>query len=404
MAGKGPNTLQDMEPGWTEAGERRRHSSTADYRFFFWKGRVALYAILKALGVGPGDCVLVPGYTCVVVPGAICFLGAKPLYVDIDSKSYNVSLSRIEAAIRSRDLRIKAVIVQHTYGLPVDTAPIVKWARKKGIAIVEDCCHSLGSRYLDESGEWRDVGTFGDAAFFSSQWSKPVTTGLGGWAVTSSPVLADKVRLIHANDCTSPSWGECTLLAAQVAGRSLVSSSSAFWLARGTYRFLTRAGLAIGSSAEVELRGSKPPGYAKRMSSFQLRLLGHKLAGFAQHIPHRQHLKVVYDQVLTDAGFPILEVPQQVDPVLLRYPVRVGNKMEVLEAARRNRMELGDWFDYPLHPKGSDSSAFGYREGICPNAEEAASQVVNLPVHDGVSEDTATKTIVLLKRIARPVQ
>ncbi|MGO9648130.1 MAG: DegT/DnrJ/EryC1/StrS family aminotransferase [Terriglobales bacterium] len=404
MTGKTLNTLQEAEPGWTVADDRQKKSSTGDYRFFFWKGRVALYAILRALGVGPGDHVLVPGYTCVVVPGAICFLGAKPQYVDIDPNTYNISLNRIEAAVRPDGPRIKAVIVQHTYGLPTDTAPIVKWARQRGIAVVEDCCHSLGSRYLGEAGDWQDAGTLGNAAFFSSQWSKPVTTGLGGWAVTSSPSLADKIELIHANECISPSWAERTALAAQVAGRSFVSSPSSFWLAQTTYRFLGRAGLAIGSSAEAELRGQMPPGYAKRMSSFQLRLLSRKLARFAGGIPHRRRLRTVYDRALTSAGLRALEVPQQVDPVLLRYPVRVRNKREILDAARSSRVELGDWFDHPLHPKESDARAFGYREGMCPNAEEAASQVINLPVHDRVSEEAARKMVSFLKDVAQPVE
>ena len=400
MAAKVLNTLQETESGRIEASEHPKEASTGDYRFFFWKGRVALYAILKALGIGPGDCVVVPGYTCVVVPGAICFLGAKPLYVDIDPNTYNISLHRIESALRPGDPRIKAVIVQHTYGVPADTVPIVKWARQNGIAVVEDCCHSLGSRYLSEAGDWQDVGTLGDAAFFSSQWSKPVTTGLGGWAATSFPALADKIRSIHANECIAPSWMERAVLAGQVAGRSLVSTPSLFWLAQGIYRFLGRAGLAIGSSTGAELLGEMPPGYAKRMSSFQLRLLNRKLAGFAGAIPHRRCLKAVYDHALADAGLPVLEVPKSVDPILLRYPVRVGNKMEVLDAARRNRIEMGDWFDHPLHPRESDSRAFGYKEGMCPNAEAAATQVINLPVHDRVSEETARKIVLFLKRVA----
>ena len=87
----------------------------------FWKGRVALFAILKALGIGPGDRVLVPGYTCFVVPSAVRFTGGEPVYADIDPLTYNVSVESLAAAY---DARVKAVVVQHTYGIPADAGAI----------------------------------------------------------------------------------------------------------------------------------------------------------------------------------------------------------------------------------------------------------------------------------------
>jgi len=371
--------------------------------FFFWKGRVALYAILKALGVGPGDRVMLPGYTCVVVPAAVCFLGAEPLYVDIDSAVYNLSLDGIEAAFKRCGGRVKAVIVQHTYGLPVDTAPIVNWARLEGVSVIEDCCHALGSRYLGESGGWKEVGTLGDASFFSSQWSKPVSTGLGGWALTKTPEIARKLQSFHATQCISPSWWECAVLATQIAGRALVSSPGAYWRAQSTYRTLVRAGFGIGSSYEEELRGEMPRDYAKRMSALQFRVLQYKLARLEGVNRHRQHLQKVYDCALSDAGFSPFKTPHYARPVLLRYPVRVKNKSEVLAAARHNKIELGDWFDHPLHPVESNCERFGYQEGLCPNAEKAAGETINLPTHDRVSEEAAREIVRFLKRASSAV-
>lgn len=142
----------------------------------FWKGRVALYAILKALEIGPGDAVLLPGYTCMVVPIAAVFLGATPVYADVDASSYNVTRDTLEAAWRGHNgPRPKAVIIQHSYGIPVEAGPILDWARSEGLAVIEDCAHVLGSSYRGTP-----CGLLGDAAFFSSQWNKPTTTGLGG--------------------------------------------------------------------------------------------------------------------------------------------------------------------------------------------------------------------------------
>ena len=366
------------------------------YLCFFWKGRVALYAILKALGVGPGDRVLVPGYTCVVVPAAVCFLNAQPVYADIDPDTYNLSLRGIQTACGGNHERLKAVVVQHTYGLPADTAPIVSWARKEGIAVIEDCCHALGGRYLNNTGQWQEVGTLGDAAFFSSQWSKPVSTGLGGWTLTRSAHLAQRLRSFHEQECVSPPWTECTGLAAQVGAWALVSSPRSYWTAQSIYRFLSRKGIAIGSSVEAELRGEMPKGYAKRMSSFQHRLLQWKLARLDGEVRHRRRLKEVYDRCLARVGFPVLGALQYAEPVLLRYPVRVSNKSEVLARAREERVEIGDWFDQPLHPKESDQRVFGYRQGMCRNAEAAADQVVNLPMHMRINDKLAEKIVLFL--------
>ncbi len=365
--------------------------------FFFWKGRVALYGILKALSIGPGDCVLVPGYTCVVVPGAVRFLGAEPIYVDIDPDTYNISLDAVEAALATGNRCVKAIVVQHTYGLPVDTAPIVVWAGKKGIAVIEDCCHSVGSRYSGSGGCWHDVGTLGDAAFFSSQWSKPVSTGLGGWVVTRSSAIESGLRKFAEQECISPSTLECLMLAAQLTGRAIFSSPRFFWFAQSTLHLLTHVGLAIGSSVEEELQGTMPRGYAKRMSGLQRRLLRNKILHFLDGLDRRRDLKRTYDRALEAAGLPILKVPSFADPVLLRYPVRVPLKAEMLQKARNFRIELGDWFNHPLHPKTSESQAFGYQSGMCPNAELAAQQVVNLPMHEKVTDEMAAQMVSFLK-------
>lgn len=123
----------------------------------FWKGRVALYAILKALGIGEGDEVLVEGFTCVVVPNAVIFAGAKPVYIAPDPKTYNMDVSQIETAITSKT---KAIIVQHTFGLPADMDSILNIAKKYNLRVIEDCAPALGAIY-----KGRKVGTFGDAAF-----------------------------------------------------------------------------------------------------------------------------------------------------------------------------------------------------------------------------------------------
>ena len=155
---------------------------------FFWKGRVALYAILRTLGIGPGYAVVVPGYTCVVVPSAIHFVGATPLYADIDPATYNLTLAEIERVSHSQP--VKAVVVQHTYGLPADVEPIFR-CRRAARAGHEDCCYALGSRYratgrgAAEACSNQRGRLAGDAALSAAN-GQPIITGLR-WPRLATP-------------------------------------------------------------------------------------------------------------------------------------------------------------------------------------------------------------------------
>ena len=123
----------------------------AKHVFTFWKGRIALYGTLKALGIGPGDSVIVPGYTCAAVPGAVKFAGASSVYADIDPESYSPSLGTYSDALEAHaHVRVKALILQHTYGIPADVPRIAAWAREQGMALIEDCAHALGTRYRQD--------------------------------------------------------------------------------------------------------------------------------------------------------------------------------------------------------------------------------------------------------------
>jgi perosamine synthetase len=359
--------------------------------FTFWKGRVALYAILKALDLKAGDRVLVPGYTCVVVPSAVVFLGAKPVYADVEAASYNVTQSTLEAAWRNHQgPRPRAIIVQHTYGIPVEAAPILDWAKSEGLAVIEDCAHVLSSTYRQTP-----CGQLGDAAFFSSQWNKPFTTGLGGWAVATSPVLAQRLRQVRSN-FARPGLAEVGQLALQFYAHRLLFRPQLYWVLMTLYRFLGQRGLAISSSGSEELALKRPKRYAKRMSSLQEGLLRQALGQAANNMAHRQTLARIYARGLSQAGFEIPRLPADSSAIYVRYPVRVSNKFEKLLSAQKNQIELGDWFVSPLHPLLEGWERLGYRRGSCAVAEELCRTVINLPTHPRVSVMEAEKILSAL--------
>lgn len=366
------------------------HNGDAEV-FTFWKGRVALYAILKAINLGPGDAVFIPGYTCQVVPSAVVFLGGKPVYADVEEESYNLSWKTLEESWRKTNgIRPRAIIIQHTYGIPVEAAPIIEWARSEGLSVIEDCAHVMGSTYRGIP-----CGRLGDAAFFSSQWNKPITTGLGGWAVANSPVLAERLRRLAAG-FAKPNLLETGGLALQYFAHRLFFRPQLYWRLMAIYRFLTEKGLAIGSSSVEELAVDMPRRYTLGMSSFQKNLLRLRLAGAAANIAHRRWLADFYTETLKGAGIEPPRLPPNSQAVMARYPVKVKDKTRILSVAQKKGLELGDWFVSPLHNLLNYWEKLGYRAGSCPVGEELSRTVVNLPTHPGVTPKEAAKIASLV--------
>ena len=154
-------------------------------------GTAAIEIVMAALGIAPGDEVIVPDYTFVATASAVLFAGALPVMVDIDPRTYCIDPDAIEAAITPRT---KAIIAVHVAGHPADLDRIPEIAKKHGLFFIEDSAHAHGS-------EWRGhkVGTFGDAGTFSFQQSKLMTAGEGGMIITNDDDLEVKIRSVQ--DC-----------------------------------------------------------------------------------------------------------------------------------------------------------------------------------------------------------
>ena len=108
--------------------------------FLYWKGRVGLYALLKAFGIKESEEVIIPAFTCVVVPNAIIYLGAIPKYVDINKETYNTTLEHIKSKITTKT---KCIVIQNTFGLSSEIEEIIAFAKEKNILTIEDCTHGF---------------------------------------------------------------------------------------------------------------------------------------------------------------------------------------------------------------------------------------------------------------------
>lgn len=361
------------------------------HAFSFWKGRVALYAILKSLGVGEGDEVILPGYTCVMNVNPIFYLGARPVYVDIEPVTYNLNPDLLENKLTPRT---KVIVAQHTYGYPAAMDEIMAVADRHKIAVIEDCCLAQGSRY-----KGRRVGTIGRAAYFSSQWNKPYTTGLGGVAVTSDDTLAAGIAELCERERILPGTKETMFLAAQLAVYRACVYPRTTALIANVFRWLTRKGLVVGSSSTAEYAPTMSADFFKGMSGVQMRAGRRQLRHLDAGIDHRRKMAQVYADLLSRKGWRLPAIPGTMDPVLVRYPVRVADKARALATAAGHYVELGSWFECPLHPIETPMRDYGYEDGMCPVAEQACREVVNLPLHPRASRKTAERSVEFIASI-----
>lgn len=360
------------------------------HAFSFWKGRVALYAILRGLGIGDGDEVIVPGYTCVMDVNPIKYVGAKPVYVDIEPKMYNINPSLIEAKLTDRT---RLIISQHTYGYPCDMDRIMEIAARRGVPVIEDCCLSLGSTY-----KGRMTGTISKAAYFSFQWNKPFTTGLGGMVVTSDVELAEKITALRREKLVQPSCKDVLMLTMQLLVYRAFIYPRTTALAQTIFRTLTQKGLVVGSSSTAEFTPAMADDFFKEMSSVQARSGLRQISRLSKNIEHRKRMARLYDTLLAEVGYKPVDVDTSIyDPVLVRYPIRVKDKNKALHDAASAGVELGSWFECPLHPIETPLAAYDYAPGICPEAEKASREIVNLPLHPRAGEGTVRKTVKFIK-------
>jgi len=153
-------------------------------------GTVAIHLALEALGIGPGDEVIVPSFTYIASVNTILQTGATPVFVDSLDATLQVDPALVAAAITSRT---KAVMVVHLYGHPCDMDAIVELCHRRGLLLVEDCAEAFGTRWKGQH-----VGTFGDAATFSFFGNKTITTGEGGMVLARDPGVMEKCRRLKS--------------------------------------------------------------------------------------------------------------------------------------------------------------------------------------------------------------
>lgn len=158
-------------------------------------GTAALELAAKVIGLGKDDEVIMPTFTIISCAQAVVKLGAKPVFVDSDYRTFNMNVDEIESKITEKT---KAIMVVHIYGLPVDMDPVLKIANKYNLKIIEDAAEVIGQTY-----KGKKCGSFGDISVFSFYPNKHITTGEGGMVLTDDEEIYEKCKY-YRNLCFSP--------------------------------------------------------------------------------------------------------------------------------------------------------------------------------------------------------
>lgn len=348
-----------------------------DNIFFYWKGRVGLYALLKAMNIGAGDEVIVQGYTCVVVVNAVLYLGATPIYADIDLSTYNINIDALKTKITERT---KVIICQNTYGLSSNLEEIEKIAEESSkkyghpIYTLEDCTHGFGGNYHGKAN-----GTSCDASFFSTQWSKPYTTGIGGFCVVHNEKLVNALIRIN-KEKIEPGFVEKLELKIMYFVRQYVINDITYWPMIRLYRWMSRHNLVVGSSSGEEVSGIEmPKGFFKNQSTVQFKKGLKSLKKLDSVNALRKKNAEIYTEFLKSNGKNYVDESLFDDHIFIRYPLLVNNRDELKNRAEKAKIILGEWFEKPIYPAYDSLDVWKLDTENVPNGMYVSERIVNLP-------------------------
>jgi dTDP-4-amino-4,6-dideoxygalactose transaminase len=393
LARPGHAARRDHVPAYERAFAETVLGSPQAPALAFWRGRVALWALLRAAGVRQGDEVIVPVYTCETVPITVKFAGARCAYADVGEGSFNATPETIAAAVTPRT---RAILCQHTYGVAAAPAAVRDIAGGAGAVLIEDCCQLVAPGAPDGG-----AGRAGAAAFFSTQWSKPFSTGLGGMAVFRDAALYEAARAARDGFPRDADRRRARSLAFQVLLYALTVRPWTRPVIAAMYRWAQRAGCVRGTTTVEEYGDAMPADYLASGLNVQAALGLGELARWPANVEHRRRLTALYLSRLAAAGAGVWP-PAPDDTPLWAVPLLVENREEVLREASRAGLPMATWFDAtPVHVAPATAARYDYRPGQCPRAERFFAREIHLVTGPAVSPARAEAAVDLLARRAR---
>jgi dTDP-4-amino-4,6-dideoxygalactose transaminase len=310
-------------------------------------GTDAIFLVLKAMGIGQGDEVITAANSFIATSEAITMTGARVVFVDIDSRTFNIDPIEIENKITKKT---KAVIPVHLYGQPAEMAPVLEIARKHELKVIEDAAQAHGATY-----KGRRIGTLGDAACFSFYPGKNLGAyGDGGAIVTSDEELAIKARM-------------------------------------------------LANHGRVDKYDHKIEGVNSRLDGLQAAILNAKLPHLPAWTESRRKNAYLYNELLT--GVPSLEIPiefPETRAVYHLYVVRVKNSMRSQLQLHLKKKGVSTGIHYPIAlPALSAYSYLNHQDRDFPEAISTSREILSLPMFPELKEEQIRYTAGVIRESLR---
>ncbi|MBI5034803.1 MAG: DegT/DnrJ/EryC1/StrS family aminotransferase [Chloroflexi bacterium] len=309
-------------------------------------GTAALHLALLLCDVKPGDEVITTTHTFIATAEVISVIGAKPVFVDIDPRTYNIDPTQIERAITPRT---KALIPVHLYGQPAEMDPILDVARQHNLCVIEDAAQAHGAEYRG-----RRAGTMGDLACFSYYPGKNLGAyGDAGALVTNNTEFAERARMLRDH------------------GRR----------EKYTHQIV---------------------GYGYRLDALQAAILGAKLPHLDAWNARRRAIADYYTELFKNLDIVTPYVPAHITPVYHIYCIRVhsDNRDGLQKHLKACGIEAGIHYPIPLHLQPVYQN-LGYQAGNLPHAEKAANEILSLPIYPEMTDAKVQQVVDAVKEFYR---
>jgi len=340
--------------------------------FFNLTARSALYNLLWQLGFAKNTEVLIQGYTCEAVVLPVFEAGLKPVYVDIEKKTYSMALEDLKNKINPK---CRILILQHTYGFtPQYRQEIIKIVRERKLILIEDLAHGFNLDF-DYSLDYKK-----HFLLLSFGRSKSISSVFGGVIITSDKILTEKLQILEKK-LANPSLFFIFRCLFYKPLAWLIKSTYDFGLGKLVHFIEMKVNLVPREIGLQEKKGRFNTGLNKVFPNALAVLAIEQLKKFPQVQKQRLNNTLYYSKNKINLG-------------LSRFPVLVKNKEQLLLQLSRKNIFLGNWYCQPIAPKEFNLKKAGYQAGSCPQAENICTQIINLPTNIDVSQ--AKKIVNLL--------
>ncbi|QSF43798.1 UDP-4-amino-4,6-dideoxy-N-acetyl-beta-L-altrosamine transaminase [Paenibacillus tianjinensis] len=331
----------------------------AKYAVAFTSGTAALHGACFAAGIGEGDEVITTPMTFAASANCVLYQGATPVFADIDPQTYNLDPKRIREKLTKHT---KAIIPVHFTGQPAELDEIHTIARENNLVVIEDAAHALGAQYKNKS-----IGSIGDMTMFSFHPVKHITTGEGGMITTNNPLYYEKLLQFRSHGITrNPDH--------------MIQNHGPWYY---EMQFL---------------------GYNYRLTDIQAALGISQLKKLEQFVDLRKKYAAMYNEAFRHTK--TIQIPYQSNSGVSSWHLYIiALNLEQLKGSRKNIFEallkenIGVNVHYiPVHllPYYQE---LGYKQGLCPNAEQLYNRIITLPLFQGMSEQDVHDVIRAVNKV-----